>query len=76
LKASPEGWASKAVAMFHAWQANCIVAEVNFGADMVEATIRAYDPSVPVVKMHASKGKQQRAEPVVLAFQQGIAREG
>jgi phage terminase large subunit-like protein len=71
LKTSPEGWARTAVAAYHAWQANCIVAETNFGDDMVEATIRAYDPSVPVVKMHASKGKQQRAEPIVLTFQRG-----
>ena len=69
LKASPEGWASKAVATFHAWQADRIVAEANFGAEMVEATIRAVDESVPVKLVHASRGKQVRAEPIVAVFE-------
>lgn len=73
LKASPEGWASKAIAAFHAWQADRIVAEGNFGAEMVEATIRAIDPSVPVKLVHASRGKQVRAEPIVAVFERGKA---
>ena len=73
LKASPEGWASKAVAAYHAWQADRIVAEANFGAEMVEGTIRAVDPTVPVKLVHASRGKAVRAEPIVAVFERAKA---
>jgi len=73
LKASPEGWASKAVASYHTWQADRIVAESNYGAEMVEATIRAVDDTVPVRLVHASRGKQIRAEPIVAVFEKGKA---
>jgi phage terminase large subunit-like protein len=73
LKASPEGWASKAVAIYHSWQADRIAAEANFGADMVSATITAVDPSVPVKLVHASRGKAVRAEPIAATFERGRA---
>ena len=37
---SPSGWAGKAVALFHRLKADCLVAEVNFGGDMVRAVIQ------------------------------------
>lgn len=69
-KLSPERWARRAVEAFHAHRADRIVAEQNFGGQMVEATIRSVDPNVPIRMVHASRGKQIRAEPVVALYEQ------
>ncbi len=71
LKASPHGWASAAVAAYHTHRCDRLVAEVNNGGDMVEATIRTVDPTVAYKKIHASRGKQTRAEPVAALYEQG-----
>jgi phage terminase large subunit-like protein len=71
LVASPEGWAKVAVKAYHESLADRIVAEVNQGGDMVEAVIRAVDRNVPVTKVHATRGKAKRAEPVAALYEQG-----
>lgn len=70
LRASPEGWARKAVAVYHDLEADVIVAEKNQGGEMVEATIKAVDDSVNVNLVHASKGKITRAEPIAVLYEQ------
>ena len=55
----------------HRFGASRIVAEVNNGGDMVEATIRAVDPDVPFRKVHATRGKALRAEPVAALYERG-----
>jgi len=44
---------------------------VNQGGEMVEATIHQADPSVPVKLVHASRGKQTRAEPIAARYEKG-----
>ena len=68
---SPESWARKAVEAYEDYQADRIIAEANFGGAMVEGTIRAVSPNVPVKLVHASRGKAVRAEPVVALYEQG-----
>ena len=68
---SPETWASKAVALYRQFKADRIVAEANFGGQMVESTIRVVDRIAPVKLVHASRGKQARAEPVAALYEQG-----
>lgn len=68
---SPETWASKAVALRRQFNADRIVAESNFGGAMVESTIRVVDRNAPVKLLHASRGKQARAEPVAALYEQG-----
>lgn len=73
---SPEGWARKAIDEALAAEADCIVAESNFGGDMVRSTIMAQARSMgvacPRIKLvTASRGKQVRAEPVVALYEQG-----
>lgn len=68
---SPETWGSKAVALHRKYKADRIVAEANFGGAMVESTIRVVDRSAPVKLVHASRGKQARAEPVAALYEQG-----
>ncbi len=64
MQGSPKGWATAAVTAYHVHKADCIVAEANNGGEMVALTISTVDPNVPVKLVHASRGKQTRAEPV------------
>jgi phage terminase large subunit-like protein len=68
---SPERWAATAISLYYQFMANAIVAEVNQGGDMVETVIKSVDPTVRVIKVHASKGKWIRAEPVAGLYEQG-----
>ena len=71
VQGSPALWAKKAVEAYHLYQANGIVAEANNGGEMVKLTIQTVDPSVPVRLIHASRGKQTRAEPVAALYEHG-----
>jgi phage terminase large subunit-like protein len=66
------GWANQAIAIFKARKADRIVAEVNNGGEMVEATIRMIDANVPYKAVHASRGKAIRAEPISALYEQGL----
>lgn len=67
---SPLAWASKAIAQHDTLLADCIVAEVNNGGDLVEANLRAAGFRGRVKKVHASRGKQTRAEPIAALYEQ------
>lgn len=73
----PEAWARVAVDEYWRWVAKgvpcTIVAEVNFGAAMVEDVVRLVDSNVRFDEVRASKGKRQRAEPVATVYDQGRA---
>jgi hypothetical protein len=71
-KYSPAEWGRKAVALFERYQADRIIGERNFGGDLIEANIRAINPRVPYKDVVASRGKQQRAEPVAALYEQGM----
>lgn len=68
---SPERWARRAVQLYHELKADRLLAEKNFGGDMVLSTIRSVDPSVPTKLLTASRGKRLRAEPVSALDEQG-----
>ena len=69
--AKPQEWAGRAVALYHEYEADCIVAEVNQGGEMVTAVLQTVDPAVPVREVRASRGKWLRAEPVAALYAQG-----
>lgn len=71
LKGSPHSWASQAVAAYHSHRADRIVYEANQGGDMVAHTLRSVDSNVPLTAVHASRGKQARAEPIAALYEQG-----
>ncbi|WP_187970192.1 DNA-packaging protein [Aquibium microcysteis] len=71
---TPQGWAARAVALYRELEADCLVAEVNQGGDMVAAVIRGVDATVPVRSVRASRGKWMRAEPVAALYEQGRVR--
>ena len=71
LASNPQGWAAAAVALYHGLKADCIVAERNFGGDMVKSTIQTVDPTVKIIETTSSRGKIVRAEPIAAMTEQG-----
>jgi phage terminase large subunit-like protein len=70
----PTEWAKTAISAYRAHNADRIVAEVNNGGDMVEATLRMIDPNASFAAVRASRGKVTRAEPVAALYEQGRVR--
>jgi phage terminase large subunit-like protein len=71
LVASPERWSAQALETYDQWDLDALVAETNYGGDMVAATIRQAVKSqrrqMPRMELvSASRGKRVRAEPVSL----------
>lgn len=73
-RARPADWAARAVALWHAHAADCLIAEVNQGGEMVAEVIAGVDPGVPLRSLRARRGKHARAEPVALLYEQGRVR--
>jgi len=75
LHGTPDAWAKVVVAAYDEWEADVVVAEANFGGQMVEHTIHSVEggASVPVKLVHASRGKRVRAEPVSVLFEKKTA---
>ena len=74
--APPLDWARRAVAAFHAHQADAIVVEVNQGGDLVRGVIAQVDASVSVRPVRANRGKWLRAEPVAALYGRGLVAHG
>lgn len=68
---SPDQWAKRAVAAYHDFKADRIVAEVNNGGDLVERILRTVDHHVSYRAVRASRGKVTRAEPIAALYEQG-----
>jgi predicted phage terminase large subunit-like protein len=71
---SPSGWSRRVAELYYKHKADRIVAERNFGGDMVESTIRTADRNLPVRMVTASRGKVVRAEPIAALYEQGKIR--
>jgi phage terminase large subunit-like protein len=72
LRDAPAAWGRAAVHAYHEFKADQIVAEENFGGEMVRFVIRAADANAPVGVISASRGKVLRAEPVSALYEQGL----
>lgn len=71
MKGSPAAWARAAVTAYHDFSADKIVAERNFGGEMVHHTISGQDANLKVELVTASRGKAVRAEPIALLYEKG-----
>ena len=71
LKGTPLDWARAVVNGFRRHQADRVIGEVNNGGDLVEMNLRQVDPNIPFTKVHASRGKAIRAEPIAALYEQG-----
>lgn len=63
-KKQPLQWAQVVIDEYVTWDADNIIAEANFGGDMVKSNIQTADPMKPVKMVNASRGKDVRAQPV------------
>jgi hypothetical protein len=70
-KLPPLGWAKVAVNGYRFWRAGYIVAEDNYGGEMVKSNILTVDPNVSYDKVTATRGKAVRAEPISTLYAQG-----
>lgn len=71
-RGGPLEWAQRAVTAYRDFQADRLIAEVNNGGLLVEATVRMADPTVPYKQVHASRGKVVRAEPISALYEQRL----
>lgn len=71
---TPLQWASRAVAALKDFAADCVVAEVNNGGEIIEAILRQIDANIPYRPVRAARGKYARAEPVAALYEQGRVR--
>lgn len=80
----PDNWACAAVEVYLRRKANAIVAETNFGGDLVASNVRGHvrrlaeerdcghdGVAVHVAETHSARGKDIRAEPVAAACRRG-----
>ena len=73
-KAGPATWGKVSTDAYDRHKADAIVGETNFGGAMVEHVIRTCRPRTNFVKVTASRGKAQRAEPFSALYEQGKVR--
>ncbi len=71
VRGSPDTWARAAVGTYQAHNADRLIAEANQGGEMVTRTIQTVQGAPPVTLVHASRGKQTRAEPIAALYEQG-----
>ena len=71
IKGSPDVWTKQIARAAKEWNTRFVVAERNQGGQLVEMAITAQDKNLKVFTVVATKGKMTRAEPVVVAMQQG-----
>jgi phage terminase large subunit-like protein len=71
IQGSPLVWAKEAIKAYKDFEADRVIAESNQGGEMVEVTLNQVDKKVPVKLIHASRGKQTRAEPVSTLSEKG-----
>jgi len=70
-KGAPSEWALAAIAAYDKYSASEIVIETNQGGDMCEQTLRNAGFTGKITRVHASKGKVARAEPVAALYELG-----
>lgn len=69
IRGATEIWAKRVIEARDMFGASEIVAEKNYGGDMVRAVIQAFDADARVRKVTAHEGKRARAEPVELLYE-------
>lgn len=63
-----EVWAKEVIRLYDKWNADYVVAERNFGGDMVATTIKSARRNIEPILVTASRGKIVRAGPVAQKY--------
>jgi phage terminase large subunit-like protein len=74
VKAGPDVWSKVVVDAAKRWGTKFVVYEKNQGGALVSMALTALDETLVTFPVVATKGKATRAEPVVVAMQQGRVR--
>lgn len=74
VKAGPKTWGNIATTAYDRHQADVIVAEKNFGGEMVKFVIQAAKRDAHIKVITASRGKAVRAEPISALTEKGKIR--
>lgn len=72
FRGSPDAWSSAVVNAFFHHEADRVIAEVNNGGDLVEATIKVACRNLPYRAVRATRGKIRRAEPIAALYERGF----
>jgi len=75
-KESTNSWALRAIRVYEHHDADAIVVEVNQGGDLCEDVLRKNGFTGRIIKVHASKGKYARAEPIAALYEMGRVKHG
>jgi len=67
---SPYGWALAVDAAYEEFGADAVVAETNYGGEMVTNNLRMAGVTKRVIGVHSRRGKAIRAEPIVGVYEQ------
>lgn len=70
--AGAANWGRMVVYIYQELTADAIVAEANFGGDLVKSNIRVHAEHAPVKMVTASRGKAVRAEPVQALYEEDL----
>lgn len=71
MRGTPNEWGGAAVQAFDDYDADHVTPETNNGGEMVTSTLQTIRPTLPIIPVHASRGKATRAEPVSALYEQG-----
>lgn len=70
INASPNEWSKVVSDAYTYWEADIVVAEINYGGGMVESVIRTHNPNIPFKALRSTRGKHLRVEPVSTLYSQ------
>lgn len=70
----PNDWARVVNSAFDRHSADKVIAEQNYGGEMVRTTLQAENPHLPVGLVSATRGKVVRAEPISHLYEKDLVR--
>lgn len=70
MHASSNQWIRSVANAYHKYKADRVIAEKNFGGDMIESLLRTIEKRISYKAISATRGKEIRAEPVSALYEQ------
>ena len=67
---SPYGWAMAVDAAYDDFSADAVIAEDNYGGDMVISNLKSAGSTKRIIRVNSRRGKAIRAEPIVGVYEQ------
>ena len=64
-------WGNRIIQAWQDFNVDLIVAEENNGGKIIEAMLKLLNPNIPYKGVRASDGKEARAQPVSMLYEQG-----